>query len=430
MRYCLVRTLAVAAALAASTATAHPQPRDLNAQIEQLQRAVEQLSKTVSTQQKQIDELTRSTAPVTASPQNFAATTPSDNISLPLTQPVQGAGVRSGSYLPDIGLVADIVGTSTQSPEDEEGNDRLSVREVEVIVGHDVDPYSRLDAVLTFSDYEDPEVEEAVVSYWGLPLDSKARIGRMHQRIGKASAAHRDSLDTVDEPLVVQQYFGPEGLFRTGVETSAFTPFSLEDFTQELVLGSMEGGTNEGDLLSESRRHPSIYGHLANFYQFSDTSSLELGGTYLAGSGDDESTLNVGLFGIDATFIHHLSSINRFKLQSELYLQNRSSTDWSEQDSVLQRQASNPFGFYSLADYRLSERWATGVRYDYVEPSVVQEGWENDEQAYSGYLTFFQSEFARWRFEYQRAQLLEGGGDNRFFLQGTFAIGTHKHNIQ
>jgi hypothetical protein len=46
------------------------------------------------------------------------------------------------------------------------------------------------------------------------------------------------------------------------------------------------------------------------------------------------------------------------------------------------------------------------------------------------FVTFFQSEFARWRFQYQYANLADGGHDNRFFLQGTFAIGVHKHSLQ
>jgi hypothetical protein len=45
-------------------------------------------------------------------------------------------------------------------------------------------------------------------------------------------------------------------------------------------------------------------------------------------------------------------------------------------------------------------------------------------------ITFYQSEFARWRLQYQRADLADGTDDNRFFLQGTFAIGVHKHMIQ
>ena len=108
-------------------------------------------------------------------------------------------------------MVGDIVGTLSDTLPDDEGNDRFSVRELELVFGHDVDPYTRFDATLAFSDTGHTHVEEAFASYWNLPFAAKGRIGRMHQYIGKASVMHRDSLDTVDEPLVVQEYLGEEG---------------------------------------------------------------------------------------------------------------------------------------------------------------------------------------------------------------------------
>lgn len=53
---------------------------------------------------------------------------------------------------PEIGLLADITALLTESDEDADGNDKLSVRELEFIFGHDVDPYSRFDATVTLSD--------------------------------------------------------------------------------------------------------------------------------------------------------------------------------------------------------------------------------------------------------------------------------------
>jgi hypothetical protein len=88
-------------------------------------------------------------------------------------------------------------------------------------------------------------------------------------------------------------------------------------------------------------------------------------------------------------------------------------------------------GLYFLADYRLAQRWGVGTRYDWVQPIELSDDYtRSEDQALSGYLTFYQSEFARWRFQYQYARLADGENDNRFFLQSTFAIGTHKHQLQ
>jgi len=218
-------------------------------------------------------------------------------------------------YLPEIGVGGDIVGAVSKTIEDQAGNDRFSLRELELVLGHDVDPYSRYDVTLAFSDMKHVHLEEAYVSYWNLPFQARGRIGRMHQYIGKASAMHRDSLETVDEPLVVQKYLGEEGYYKTGLDVSAFTPLSSGIYTQEFTFGLMEGGVGEGGaLLADAPNRPSFYGHLKNFWDMSDMTSLELGGTYLLGAAQKEGTEKVNAFGVDLTFMQYFSPINKLKL--------------------------------------------------------------------------------------------------------------------
>ena len=50
--------------------------------------------------------------------------------------------------------------------------------------------------------------------------------------------------------------------------------------------------------------------------------------------------------------------------------------------------------------------------------------------AWSGYLTFYQSEFARWRLQYRHTNFARGGDDNTIFAQGTFIIGVDRHPLQ
>ncbi len=391
----------------------------LKAEIRALRRTVGDLQATVQKQQTTIDSLVSLKAASNVGDRSTEPSTPSSPT---------GASRSPAPFIPDIGVVADITAASTQSKDDEEGNDRLSVREVEIVLGHDIDPYSRFDATFTFSDYENPGVEEAYVSYWDLPWSMKGKIGRFRPKIGKASAAHRDSLDTADEPLVIQRYFGAEGLFRSGLEFSGFTSLSADSFTQQLTGGIVEGGTGEGgDIFGDSQRSPTIYGHLSHFVEINDDSNFELGGTYLLGSSRSNSEFKTQVFGIDATYIDFLTVRNKFKWQSEVYLQNRD----DPQDPAPATPSQSPWGAYSLIDFRLDEHWGVGARYDRV--GLIEhpiDGNREHERAFTGYLTFFQSEFARWRFQYQRALLASGLDDNRFFLQGTFAIGTHKHQLQ
>lgn len=422
--------------------------KSLQASMQKLTQRVEALNAKVDDQQKRIDQLETENADLRS--QMTQTQTAAPVPSMPVT-PVAPSGVWTGgfnqglqAFNPEIGVVADVVAAVSESKEDAEGNDKISVRELELVFAHDIDPYARFDSTVTFSDFEDPVIEEAYITYWGLPIELKGRVGRMRPKIGKASGVHRDALETVDEPLVVQNYIGIEGLFRTGLELAWFIPLPWEILAHELTVGMMEGGIGEdGTLFGETRRRPSFYAHLKNFWDISDMTNLELGGTYLLGSSDEDSEYEVNAFGIDLTLIHYLNPINRLKIQAELYVQDRDEPFISGEeafeeslDAIGEKLASesfddNPWGMYALIDYHLALRWSVGGRFDYVVPTdIASDSPDEADIAFSAYLTFHQSEFARWRLQYQHVEFADGGDDDRVFLQGTVAIGVHKHQLQ
>jgi len=394
------------------------QMKDLLEQVKQLSNTVTDLKGVVESQNSRIEALEKENEALRAQPQPEPQPQPGSGASAPdLATAAAATSPRpTGGFNPDISVGVDIVGAVSESNSDEEGNDRISVRELELSIGHDIDPYARFDSTITLSDFEDVAIEEAYVTFWELPGDIQLRLGRMRPRVGKESAIHRDQLDTVDMPLVIQRYLGVEGLYRTGAELSRLMPQFAAPLTQELVVGMMEGGVGEdGMMFGEERRHPMFYAHLKNAFDVSPETSLELGGTYLIGS-SDEDTYDVNALGADLTLTHYFTPVRRMKWQSEMYAQWRN--DSAANDT--------PIGFYSLLDMRLTERWGVGGRYDWVQ--LVDE--DATEQAYSLYGTFFQSEFARWRLQYQLADLADAGYENRLFLQATFAVGAHKHRIQ
>lgn len=386
----------------------------LSEQIRALTSAVESLQTTVEKQQNRIESLERENSTLKSTPSAPTATPGPTNTSAAPT----ASSPSSNSQNPDIGAVVDLVGLLTESKEDEEGNDKRSVRELEITIGHDIDPYTRFDATLALSDFEEGvEIEEAFVTYLNMPWDISAKIGRIKPFIGKANIVHRDQLATVDEPLVIQRYLGVEGLSRTGLELSRFLPQFSDSLTQELTVGIVEGGIGEdGSLFGETRRHPTGYAHLKNFFDVSANTSVEVGNTFMIGSSNEEDRDDVNAFGLDLTVQHRFSPLRSLTWQSELYRQDRD-------DDALN---DNAMGYYSLLDYRLSQRFGIGGRYDNVELIALP----GEDEALSAYVTFYQSEFARWRAQYQKIEFAEGGEDDRFYLQGTFAIGVHKHAIK
>ncbi len=430
--------------LSAALTWAEPVSDDVAALRQDVQRLtvlVQHLQMTVERQQRRLEALGDTAAPQDTSVRDAGpeappgqATQPAPAATAPLVALQQQARASLSAFNPEIGVLADLLGQLSEGSADTEGNDKLSAREVELIFGHPIDPYSRLDATITFSDFESPTLEEAYLTHWGLPAEINARLGRIRPKIGKATAIHRDQLETADEPLVVQRYLGNEGLSRTGLELSGFLPMPwTAPLTHELVAGVMEGGIGEGGtLFGATRRRPSFYLHLKNFWDITEISNFELGATYLVGSKDADARFEVHALGLDGVLVHHVTPSNRLKWQNELYLQDRDEAFSITGDGTRTNVHDNPWGLYTLLDYRLSPHLGIGGRFDYVEPvdadplSLVRHA----DTAWSGYLTVYQSEFARWRLQVRHTNFAAGGDDNTVFLQGTVAIGVHKHQLQ
>lgn len=398
-----------------SMAMAEESVAELKEELAQMRRSMEQM-------QARIDELERKTnRPLVLSP----VEAPTEVVRTPATLPGQ-----VGSVIPEIGVIADFVATACESKSDLEGNNRLAAREVEIVVGGYVDPYSRLDATLAFSDFEATSLEEAYLTRWGLPFDLTARVGRFSPRAGKQAALHRDSLETVDEPLVIRNFFGVEGYRKSGVDFARALEGPAGLFIEPSV-GVLEGGVGEGgNLFGATRRRPTFISHLKTAKDLTDSSTLEFGLTHMAGSKDADAAFEVNMVGVDATYINRLNGINRLKLQSEFFLQHRDEAFSINETTGANTQFDrNPWGAYALAEYKFAPRWAIGARGDHVR-IVDAVATRHADSGFSTFLTFFQSEWARWRLQYRHEERAQQKDEEAFFLQGTFALGTHKHKLQ
>ncbi len=327
-----------------------------------------------------------------------------------------------GKWTPEIGVVADTVLKLDSSKEDIEGNNRLSLRELELVLGSAVDPFSRLDATISFSDSEAPSLEEAYLTRFGLPWDMTARIGKFKPKVGKVLGAHRDSLDTVNEPLVIQRYFGVEGMNKSGVDFYKTLDFPWP-VTQQVAFGILEGGNGDGGTaFGTTRRSPTLYSHLKNYLDINDTTGFELGFSHIIGSRDKNPGFESQILATDITLTKNLGANQSLKLQTEAFNLNRRKTEGAD---------GNLWGAYGLLDFRFHPQWSAGLRYDCAQ--LVDNPVDNPHNAdlgETGDLTFYQSELARWRLQYSHTKLATGKDDNTVYLQGTFAIGEHKHKLQ
>ncbi len=359
------------------------------------------------------------------------------------TEPA-GAPKMAGlsGYNPEIGVVGTVQAKLTENSNDGEGNDTIALKELELNFAQYVDPYSRLDAVISFNDAiesQNASIEEGYYTRWGLPFGFQAQLGKFRSKIGKQNLLHLDQLPTVDYPLVIQDFFGEEGLSSSGVRLQNWIPNPWDipvEVTGEVLRG------NNGASFSGISRRPIFNTHVKTFFEPSENSTLELGGTMMFGdenpryvnergtvvtraSGQDRYGIHV--VGADATYILNLSEGRVLKFQNEVYVQDRGTNSTIQAANI----NHNPWGFYSLVDYKLSPRWSTGIRFDYLEPLAVSD-FHIHTRAISPYLTLWQSEFANFRLQYSHSDpaSADAKSDNVIFLQANFLIGAHKHPVQ
>ncbi len=351
------------------------------------------------------------------------------------------AGLSQG-FNPDIGVVGTVQTKLTQDSSDGEGNDTIALKELEFNFAQVVDPYSRLDAIISFNDSIEAQnvaIEEAYYTRWDLPLGFTTQLGKFRSKIGKQNLMHLHQLNTANYPLVIRDFFGEEGLASSGVrlQNNIPNPWDIPwEITGEVLRG------NNGRSFSGISRRPIFNTHAKTYFDLSKDANVELGWTTLFGDenpplrivnpddgtrstqarGQGTDRYGVKVFGSDVTFNWFLPEGKRIKLQNEIYFQNRTGLAHVNDD---------PWGFYSLVDYKFSPRFSAGIRFDYLEPLDVTHQ-HNQTTEVSPYFVFWQSEFADAKIQYSYIDPANANAkkDNAIFLTVDFLIGAHKHPVQ
>ncbi len=355
-------------------------------------------------------------APATAPAPAPVNTAPSDQGA---TLPVYGAATAGSKiFNPDIAVIGDFLGTAgrnTVAP-----SPALSMHETEASFQAVVDPYARADFFLSFGE-SGVDLEEGYLTLTSLPGGLLTRVGKMRAAFGKVNGLHNHVLPWADRPLVIENLVGgEEGVSDAGVSVARLIPnpwLFLE------ATGQVFRGDTEADLFKSSKPGDLSYvGHLRGYFDITESTNLDFGGSYsqghnAAGIVDD---VDIGrfttkLFGVDATF--------RWRpLTRAIYHQFVARTEYirSHRDQIDGLQKAG--GFYVSGDYQFARRWWMGGRLDQSDrandASLLDRG-----QSFS--LTYMPSEFSQLRGQYKRTKYALGPTANEFLFQFLFSIGAH-----
>ncbi len=440
---------------------------------EALRRELEQMRRTFETMrqeyQKSMDALSERLRKLEAQPQPIAAPavaapgavaqtpppSPSAPSAMDLVRPRQPFGLYgqrgTGQLLFDMGIAGDFVGNLTQRNVDKANagtfrnrENRFFPRSVELSLFGQIDPYARGEMRIetgeeTAGQETAVALAEAHLTLMTLPFNTQLKMGQMRNRYGWSNQLHEDALPWPDRPGVYRGFFGEEGLTEKGAELTWVPdlPFYLE------LLAGAFNGDNETSFGRGKISEPLVIGRVRTFFELGDEHAIQLGASVAAGLTGQRQRSTLPGFDVRYKFrpegwLHPLLtfggegiwSIRRAEVTRDVDID--TDGDGITDTTVTQgtHRTNARFGWYAYGEVQPFRRWAGGVRYDYVE--LLERG---REWAIQPYVTFWPSEFLRFRLGYkltERSQDVGFSTDqasarhvNELFFQATFILGAH-----
>lgn len=304
-------------------------------------------------------------------------------------------------------------------------DDRFALREVEVDLRADVDPYAKGVLIIALEEEGGGEyevtIEEGYVTLETLPFGFHATLGRFRVPFGRMNRLHTHDLPQAERPYALTDLFGHEGYVEQGIILQWLAPWVPLELT-----GAFLNGENEGIFAGADSDDPAWLGRAEYFLQLTPDMFISAGASFLFGKNDapdpltdspSRARLETQLWGADVLFKWQWSQFRSVAVQGEVYSLKKERVDGRD----------HAFGAYAFVQVQPFQRWYLGARYDW---SDYDEGVEGSRQwAVSGWLSFYTTEFLRFRVGYEhRERRSTGGGEpdlDTVFFQLTFVFGSH-----
>jgi hypothetical protein len=389
-----------------------------------------------------------------AAPAEPGTTTPGETSASPSTEPpipevsipsetnsetptVSASGARA-SFTPDISVIGNNVGRFISVKGDRDRN-RLQLAEVELGLQQPIYQGIRFDAFIA-GDAEEGfsmAAEEAYVTLSnvaGLPFGGY--LGQKRLDFGKINPTHPHTRPYADQPAVVSNFLGPDGLSGNGASMNYTLPVKRIFANVELGMWKVDPLTDEGLTLEPAPGNPYFYpaglgitnnfplGRLWLSKELGNSGELELGTS--GGFGKADNGDQIGLTGVDFTLRKFPSTFKRFMLQGEAMWHRR-------EDRVGGTGSHIRNGEYLMLSYRPDQYREYGLRLDNSQyPWPIGGRDRSASLIWSNHLT--EGTLIRVQLKHGSRTndvfLPASNGYNDVYLQFIWAAGAHTHPLQ
>ena len=378
----------------------------------------------------------------------------------PDSQPAQVAQVRTAGAYMNIGFVAlSDFGWSTESDVEalQLGDHDPRVRgftmpNAEISLDGAVDPYFKGFSNLVYkiepNGETGVELEEAYFITTSLPANLQIKGGQFFAEFGRQNPQHPHSWAFVDAPLVLARMFGPEGLRSQGARISWLLP---TNFYTEAMVGVMNsaGGTAYSFRSDESA---DIHGgapveraverlndllvvpRLATSLDLTSTQTLLVGASAAFGPNSSGPRARTSIYGADLYWKWKSATAAAgfpfVSFQTEfLYRRYDAAERVSAEDPLVTLPAERltDRGFYSQLLWGIKPRIVAGFRGELADgdDAAVDVALRGDRVRLSPNLTWYPTEFSKFRIQYNYDHRKGIGGDHSLWMQFEFLLGAH-----
>jgi len=328
----------------------------------------------------------------------------------------------------------------------------FTIPNAEISLDGNVDPYFKgfSNIVLKIDSAGDTgiELEEAYGLTTSLPANLQVKFGQFFTEFGRQNAQHPHAWSFLDAPLVLVRMFGPDGLRSQGLRVSWLLPTPF--YTEALV--SVMNATGETTSSFRSPASSEIHGGVVDTqpvngftdlllvprintsFDLTETQTVVLGVSGAFGPNNSGPSARTQVYGVDAYWKWKPAAAEAgfpfLSLQSEaLFRHYDAAQRVSEADPAvtLPSEVLKDRGAYAQVLWGIKPRIVAGLRGDIARgnQSAFVSELRRDQTRISPNLTWYPTEFSKFRVQYNFDDRKAIGTDHSLWFQFEFLIGAH-----